>query len=220
MTFIYNTSQTIVSTTIKSQIYLNSGDLIFQSIAVPQLHTPFLSLSSGIVTIQDVKITDLQCRADDESITYCLFNLDSSPTPSGNVINLIVNNLALSKVVTFFPLIYASAANLSVNNVQVDDVQSNANVMFAYFITTKVLITHTTLLNMSSSVSSTFIQSVQGSIVHISDSVFDNTAQTNTPTFPATIQFVVQRNGQITVESTQFKNNSAFFPESGGVLID
>ena len=92
--------------------------------------------------------------------------------------------------------------------------------MFAYFITTKVLITHTTLLNMSSSVSSTFIQSVQGSIVHISDSIFDNTAQTNTPTFAATMQFVVQRNGQITVESTQFKNNSAFFPESGGVLID
>ena len=220
LTFIYNTTSMLLSTTIKNQIRLNSGGVILQNIKAQQLMTPFFSLSSGTVKIQGINIEDLECQADDSSITVCLFDLDASQTTAddnGHMIRLIVTDLTLTKVKTAAPLIYTNVADIFLTNIKVNDVQASTNVIFASFTQSTVLIDQATLSNMSASIDSTFIQSTANSTVSISDSVFDNTEQASNPVFPIAICFITQTDGRISVTSTQFTNNSAFFAGSGGV---
>ena len=220
LTFIHNTTSVLLSTTTKNQIELSSGGLILKNIEVPQLKTPFLSLSSGTVKIQGINIENLECQADDNSITVCLFDLYSSQTYTANddhTISLVITNLTLNKVKTTAPLIYTNIADISLKNIRVDDVQANTNIIFANFIQSTVLLDQVILSNMTATIDSTFIQSTTNSTVSVSNSVFDNTQQANNPVFSAAIRFISQANGRISVTSTQFTSNSAFFARSGGV---
>ena len=155
LTFIHNTTSVLLSTTIKNQIELNSGGLILTNIKVPQPKTPFLSLSSGAVKIQGINIENLEGQADDSSITVCLFDLYFSQTR--RTISLVVTDLTLSKVKAVAPLIYTKAANISLTNIRVDDVQANTNIIFANFIQSTVLIDQVFLSNMTANIESTFI---------------------------------------------------------------
>ena len=221
LTFIYNATSMLLSTTVKNQIRLISGGLmLLRNIKAPQLKTPFFSLNSGTVIFQGINIEDLECQADDNSITVCLFDLDVSQAPADedfHTIRLIVTDLTLTKVKTVAPLIYTNVADISLKNIKVNDVQASTNVIFASFTHSSVLINQATLSNMSASIDSTFIQSTKNSTVSISNSVFDNTEQASNPIFSTTVRFITQTNGRISVTSTQFINNSAFFAESGGV---
>ena len=222
LTFIYNTTSVLLSTTIKNQIRLNSGGLILKDIKAPQLKTPFLSLNSGIVEIQDINIENLECQADDNSITVCLFDLVASQTTDNDYgdhhkTSLVVTDLTLSNVKTVAPLIYANAVDISLTNVKVAEVQANTNVMFASFIQSSVLIDRAILSNMAASIESTFIRSTKNSTVSVSNSVFDNTEQVVNPVFSTAVRFITQMDGRVSVTSTQFINNSAFFVQSGGV---
>ena len=78
LTFIYDATSTLLATTIKSQVELNSGGLILKNIKIPRLKTPFLSLSSGAVKVEDINIQNLECQAADNSIKACLFDIDDS----------------------------------------------------------------------------------------------------------------------------------------------
>ena len=67
---------------------------------------------------------NLECQADDNSITACLFDLDGSQTVKDNkdddvTISLFVTDLTLSKVRTVAPLIYTNVANISLTNIKV-----------------------------------------------------------------------------------------------------
>ena len=176
----------LLSTTIKNQIRLNSGGLILKNIKAPQLNTPFLSLNSGIVKIQSINIGNLECQADDNSITVCLFDLVASQTTDNDddddhTISLFVTDLTLSNVKTVAPLIYTNVADISLTNIRVNGVQANTNVIFASFIQSSVLIDRAILSNMTASIDSTFIRSTTNSIVSVSNSVFDNTEQAFNP---------------------------------------
>ena len=156
LTFIYNTTPALLPTNIKNQIKLSSGGLILQNIKAPQLKTPFLSVSFGTVKIQGINIENLECQADDNSITVCLFDLDTSQTADNNnnkhTISLFVTDLTLSKVKTVAPLIYTNAADISLTNIQVNDVQANTDIIFASFIQSAVLIDQATLSNMTATI--------------------------------------------------------------------
>ena len=219
LTFIYNTTSMLLSTNIKNQIRLNSGGLILKNIIVSQLKTPFLSLNSGTVQIQGINIENLECQANDNSITVCLFDLDASTTADDDLhgISLAVTDLTLSKVKTVAPLIYTNAAKISLTNIKANDVQASTNIMFASFIQSTVLIDRAILSNMTASIDSTFIQSTTNSTVSVSNSVFDNTEQADNPVFSTAVRFITHTNGRISITSTQFTYNSAFFTQSGGV---
>ena len=221
LAFIYNTTSVLLSTTIKNQIRLNSGGLILKNIKAPQLKTPFLSLNSGTVKIQGINMENLECQADDNSITVCLFELVASQTADDDnddhTISLFVTDLNLSKVKTVAPLIYTFVADISLTNIEVNDVQADANVIFASFTQSNVLIDQVILSNMTASIDSTFIRSTTNSTVSVSNSVFDNTEHAVNPAFSTAVRFITQMDGRISVISTQFINNSAFFAQSGGV---
>ena len=220
LTFIYNTSSVLLPTTIKNQVRLNSGGLILQNIKAPQLKTPFLSLNSGTVKIQDINIENLECQASENSITVCLFDLDVSQAVDDDAdhkINLVVTDLTLTKVKTVAPLIYTNVADISLTNIKVNNVLASTNIIFASFIQSTVLIDQASLSNMTASVDSTFIQSTTNSTLSVSNSVFDNTEQAGNSVFSTAVRFITQMNGRMFVTSTQFTNNSAFFAQSGGV---
>ena len=202
LTFIYNTTSVLLSTTIKNQVRLNSGGLILKNIKVPQLKTPFFSLNSGTVKIQGINIENLECQPDDDSITVCLFDLDASQAANNDdsnyddhKISLIVTDLTLNKVKTIAPLIYTNVADISLMNIKVNDVQASTNIIFANFVQSTVLIDQANLSNMTANIDSTFIQSITNSTVSVSNSVFDNTEQAVNPVFSTAVQFIIQTNG-------------------------
>lgn len=223
LTFIYDIPPALLTTTVKNQVRLNSGSLILKHIQVPQLNTPFLALTSGNLKIQGMKIQQLGCQANDNSMAGCLFDLDASQNPNvetDHVLSLNVTELTLNNVNTVIPLISSIMAEVLLMDIKVNDVQAtNTNIIFASFVQSTVLIDQAILSNMAANVDSTFIQATSSTLLSISNSVFDNTGQAANPTFSTAVHFISQTHGQISVKSTQFTNNSAFFSQTAGVSL-